>query len=282
MSVKLNPNPQHHDLKLDSLCHEVVQLAKAARSEIVMPLLAAKNFKLKDKTGEGRNFVTEVDLKTEAFLLEGLRNLLPHAGIIAEESTRVDAGNAFEWVVDPIDGTTNLMHGLPPYCISIALLEEKLPVIGVVLELFSNECFTAWHGGGAYLNGKPIHASHCKNLQDALLCTGFPYDFSNEVYFDAWISLYATLAKKAHGVRRLGAAAVDLAYVACGRLDGYYEYNLEPWDMAAGVLLVKEAGGMVSDFNSDLANPIFTGKIIAAAPGIHSALLDHVQKFMQS
>lgn len=245
-----------------------------------MPLLAEKNWSLKDKTGEGRNFVTEIDLKTEAFILQGLGKLLPEAGIIAEESQRINSNNALEWVVDPIDGTTNLMHGLPPYCISVALLQNKEPIIGVVHELFSNECFTAYKGGGAQLNGEAIHVSACSRINDALLCTGFPYDFSDKAYFDSWIQLYASLAKQAHGVRRLGAAAVDLAYVACGRLDGYYEYNLEPWDMAAGVLLVTEAGGSISGFSPEKNNPIFGGKVVAASPGIHRALLDEVIQFM--
>jgi myo-inositol-1(or 4)-monophosphatase len=264
---------------LEQLTGSVADLAAEARSTVILPKLEACNWQRKDKDGEGRNFVTDIDLETEAFLVKGLEQLLPGAGMIAEESKGAEQPDGFEWVVDPIDGTTNLMHGLPPYCISIALLEHRKPVVGVILEIHANELFTAWRGGGAYLNGRAIHVSSTPQIADALLCTGFPYDQSDTAYFDQWIQLYSALARSSHGVRRLGAAAVDLAYVAAGRLDGFYEYNLEPWDVAAGVVLIQEAGGIISDFQGE-DEVLFKKELVASNGKLHGELLNRIQAFI--
>ncbi len=264
---------------LAQLTQAVADLASAARSTVILPKVEAQDWKRHDKDGEGRNYVTDIDLTTEAYLIKGLRRLLPGAGVIAEESKDEAQPDSFEWVVDPIDGTTNLMHGLPPYCISIALLEHRKPVIGVILEIHANEAFTAWRGGGAYLNGKAIRVSSAAKISESLLCTGFPYDQSDEAYFEQWIQLYSTLARNSHGVRRLGAAAVDLAYVAAGRLDGFYEYNLEPWDVAAGMLMVEEAGGSISNFEGG-DEVLFRKEMIATNGALHPALLERIRSYM--
>ena len=149
-------------------------------------------------------------------------------------------------MVDPLDGTTNFIHGAPPFSISIALMDNHEIMVGIVYEIVQNECFYAWKDGGAYMNGHKINTSSVKKLSDCLVATGFPYaDFSR---LDNYLSTFTHFMKNSHGLRRLGSAAVDLAYVACGRYDAFYEYGLHPWDVAAGSVIVKEAGGFVADF----------------------------------
>jgi len=224
-----------------------------------------------------QNFVTEVDLKAEQILVSGLSELLPEAGFIAEEGTSNIKGETYNWVIDPIDGTTNFIHGVFPFAISVGLARQDEVVAGVVYEFGLDEYFYAWKGGGAWLNGKPIHVSRVASLGQSLIATGFPY--TNFTYLEEFMQSMDYFMKHSHGLRRLGSAATDIAYVACGRYDGFYEYGLHPWDIAAGIILVQEAGGKVSDFG-DHANPIFEETFLSSNHQIFREFRDSVQKIM--
>ena len=224
------------------------QVANLSRHTGEFVRKAAAEFNRDNIEYKGLNdMVSYVDKETEVRLVEGLRKILPEAGFITEEGTVEQTNNQeFAWIIDPVDGTTNYMHGLPVFAISIALQQNDKIISGVVYEINRDECFTAWLNGGAYLNEKPIKVSSAKYLKDSLIATGFPYyDFE---LMDNYINILKELMRKSHGLRRFGAAAVDLAYTACGRFEGFFEYNLKPWDVAAGTLIVQEAGGKVTDF----------------------------------
>ena len=210
------------------------------------------------------DFVTEVDKKSEKLLLDGLALIVPEAGFIAEEGTYTRRGDVFNWIVDPLDGTTNFIHSVSPFSISIALMENTELVIGVVYDPIADECFSAWKGGPAQLNGKTIRTSNRGTLGQALIATGFPYnDFT---LADAYLGSFRELMTCTHGIRRLGSAAIDLAYVACGRYDAFWEYHLNPWDVAAGTLIIKQAGGSVCDFSG--GNGYLFGKTYVATNGL--------------
>jgi len=220
------------------------------------------------------NFVTYVDKTAELQLVAALQKLLPEAGFIVEENTTDKKSADYHWVVDPLDGTTNFIHGLPVFCVSIALMHQSEVVVGVVYEINLDECFRAVKGHGAFLNDRPISVSAARSVNDTLLATGFPYyDFKRMNYY---MELFTWCLRNSHGVRRLGSAAADLAYVACGRYGGYFEYSLSPWDVAAGSLLVAEAGGLVSDFSGG-NNFIHGNEIIATNPYIYTELLHQVK-----
>lgn len=206
------------------------------------------------------DLVSYVDRKAEEMIVERLRSIIPEAGFITEEQT---AGNReeYNWIIDPLDGTTNFIHGIPCYCVSIALEYQGKIILGVVKEVSRDECFSAHRGEGAFLNGKPLKCSERKSLSESLVGTGFPiYNFSR---MEQYLQSLKFFMEKTHGIRRIGAAAADLCYVACGRLDAFYEYNLNPWDVAAGGLIAEEAGARVSDFSGG-HNWLF-GKEIACA-----------------
>ncbi len=192
------------------------------------------------------DLVTQADRRSEELIVSRLRQAFPDHGIVAEEGGGAESQNGLVWLVDPLDGTTNFAHTFPVFAISMALRGPEGLLLGVVLDPLRGECFTAARGHGAALNGQPIHVSACPNLDHALLATGFPYDRrtsedNNVRSFDAFL-------RRCQGIRRPGAAALDLAYVACGRLDGYWEMRLKPWDISAGSLIVAEAGGTVTDY----------------------------------
>lgn len=215
------------------------------------------------------SLVSHVDKHAEALLVQGLKAVMPEAGFLAEEGTEGARDDArFRWVVDPLDGTTNLIHGLPVYCVSVALVEGDEPVVAVVYDPNRDECFTATKGGGAALNGRPVRCSDRSQLKDALIATGFPHwDFTR---MPEYLKALTSFAQGTRGLRRMGSAAIDLAYVACGRFDAFFEYSLQPWDIAAGLLLVTEAGGKTCDFKGS-ADPgvLLSGtETFASAPGI--------------
>lgn len=227
------------------------------------------------------SLVSYVDKEAEKRIVERLTELLPQAGIIAEEGTGTPKEEGLNWIIDPLDGTTNFVHGIPVYSISIALSythnKKTELLVGIVYEVNRKECFSAHQNGGATLNGKKIHVSGEKELGKSLLATGFPYEDFERI--EDYLAMMAKMMKAAHGLRRLGSAAVDLAFVAAGRFEGYFEYNLNSWDVAAGALIVKEAGGIVSDFegNEIIENYIF-GKQIIAATNIHSQIVTLVKE----
>ena len=210
------------------------------------------------------DLVSYVDKESEKRIIAALQIVLPESGFIAEEGTCSKRGERFNWVIDPLDGTTNYIQGVPIYAVSIGLLDGDELVLGVVYEVGRQECFYAWKDGGAYLNNQPIHVSTRSDMNNALLATGFPYsDFSR---MDEYLELLKWTMTNARGVRRLGSAATDLAYVACGRFDAFWEYDLKPWDVAAGAVIVKEAGGVVTDYKG--GNEYLFGKEIVASNGL--------------
>jgi myo-inositol-1(or 4)-monophosphatase len=213
------------------------------------------------------NLVTEIDQQSEAYLLGEIKRRFPGHSIIAEESGKHAGDPQHIWYVDPLDGTTNFAHGLPIFSVSIGYAQSDNLTLGIVYDPIQEELFAATKGQGAYLNDKPIHTGNQEKLSRSLLCTGFPYDrFTNPVNN---LDNFAKFSLKAQGVRRLGSAALDLCYVAAGRLDGFWELRLYPWDMAAGKLIAEEAGAKVTKFNGDphLFNPPYS--IIAANPKLH-------------
>jgi len=231
-------------LNYELLCAKVIAIARLTGNFIRKESM---NFDENAIELKGLNdLVSYVDKNAEKQLVRNLSKLLPEAGFITEEKTINKTGEVYDWIIDPLDGTTNFIHGIPTYSISIALYEHNLPVIGVVYEINRGEMFSAYHGGGAYLNNKEIQVSRRTQLSDCLLATGFPYhNFEKQAQY---MNLFADMMRKCHGLRRIGSAAVDLAYVACGRFDAFFEYNLNSWDVAAGAYIVQQAGGQILNF----------------------------------
>ncbi len=255
------------------LCMQVCDVAKDTGAYIreELPRLRGADIETKGL----HNYVTHVDTTAEKRIVKALEQLLPEAGFIVEEESIRKEGGDYRWVVDPLDGTTNFIHGLPCFSVSVALMHRDEVVIGVVYEINLDECFYAWKGGGTYLNETPVHVSDAGSLDDSLLATGFPYyDYS---LIDKYMQLFTWCLRHTHGVRRIGSAAVDLAYVACGRFEAFFEYSLSPWDVAAGSLIVKEAGGMVTDF-SEGSNYIFNKEIVASNQGVFDELMKKVKE----
>lgn len=193
------------------------------------------------------DLVTEADLGAEERILKTIRSRFPDHAILAEESGETPGESPCQWVIDPLDGTTNFAHQIPIFAVSIAFRNRKETVVGVVLNPMSGELYTAIKGQGAQLNGRPIQVSGSRAVSESLLVTGFPYDFDRII--DSVMGRFRSCLRASRGVRRLGAAALDLCFVACGRFDGFWEENLKPWDTAAGMLIAAEAGGRVTDFN---------------------------------
>jgi myo-inositol-1(or 4)-monophosphatase len=244
---------------MEAICNQVNDLARQTGGFIRAELAKIKQHHIESK-GQ-HDYVTYVDKTSEMMLVEGLQQILPEAGFITEENTIVSEEKQFMWIIDPLDGTTNFIHGLPCFSISIGLTRDSELVMGVIYEVNLDECFYAWEGSSAFLNGKEIRVSATATLHDSLLATGFPYhDYSR---LEKYLELFTWCLHNTHGVRRLGSAAADLAYVACGRFDAFFEYGLKPWDVAAGAFIVKQAGGMVTDFAGG-NNFLFGGELVAS------------------
>ncbi len=216
------------------------------------------------------DYVTEVDRAAEAAILEIIREAYPSHSILAEESGSLGPESEYQWIIDPLDGTTNFIHGFPQYAISIGLAVKGVLNQAVVYDTNRNELFTASKGGGAFLNEKRLRVSKRTKLAEALIGTGFPYRSFKHI--DAYLAIFRELTEKTSGLRRPGAASLDLAYVAAGRLDGFWEFGLSPWDMAAGALLISEAGGLVGDLSGE-ADYMAGGNIVAGTPKIFGQLL---------
>jgi len=262
-------------MNLESLCKKVLNVTAEVSAFITEQ---ARSFKPSQIEIKGKNdLVSYVDRESEALIVNQLKLIFPEGEFIAEENPDYKklTEKPYHWIIDPLDGTTNFLHGLPIYSISIALMHYDKVVLGVVHEVNRNESFYAWEGGGAYCNGERIYASQGYQMQDSLLATGFPYrDFDQ---FPAYLDIIKGLMYQTHGLRRMGSAAVDLAYVAIGRFQGFFEYNLNAWDIAAGALIVQEAGGTVTDFKG--GNNYIFGKQMLAAGNIHHEMLNVVQTF---
>jgi len=222
------------------------------------------------------DWVTQFDEQAEALIVSRLQDAFPDHGLVAEEGSRANGGSPLTWYIDPLDGTTNFAHGLPVFCVSMALYKENKPLIGIIYDPTRDECFAGASGMGANLttaNGTiPLRVSHATELVHSLLATGFPYDRHNSEQ-DNMRQLVSFL-KRAQGIRRAGSAALDMAYVAAGRLDGYWEFKLNSWDIAAGVLLVQEAGGQVTLMDGSPFTLSASVSLVASNGRIHPVMLD--------
>ncbi len=261
-------------MNLEKITKQVVNLTKDVGVFIKQEV---NNLNKEDIEEKGiHNLVTYVDKQSEKKLVNELEKILPKAGFIAEEDNTLVRSNNLNWVIDPLDGTTNFIHRIPLFAISIALMDGDEVILGVIYEINLKECFYAWKDSPAFLNGNIISVSNTTKLDNSLLATGFPYyDYS---MLDQYIDLFKDLMRTSRGVRRLGSAAVDLAYVACGRFELFYEYGLQSWDVAAGALIVKQAGGQVTDFNGS-NNYIFGKQLIASNKHTHNEFAKKINHY---
>ncbi|MEQ8926964.1 MAG: inositol monophosphatase family protein [Fulvivirga sp.] len=236
----------------------------------------AYRFSKDDIEKKGFNdLVSYVDKEAEKMLVSSCTEALPEAGFITEEGTKTERKEEYNWIIDPLDGTTNFTHGLPVYSISVALMRNDELVLGVVYEINRDEFFYALKDGPAYCNDQEIHVSKVNSLSESLLATGFPYyDFDQ---MQAYLKILNDFMQKTHGLRRMGSAAVDLAYVACGRYEGFFEYNLNAWDVAAGAFIVQQAGGKVTDFKGG-NDFVFGREIVASTSSVNEEMLEVIQK----
>jgi len=263
-------------MNIEKICLDANNVAKAAGKFIGEE---RKKFETSEVIHKGqRDLVSYVDVNAEKMIVQGLKKILPEAGFLTEEKTVSEGSDSLRWIIDPLDGTTNFIHGVPIYSVSIALLRQEELLIGIVYEINLDECFYAWKGGGAFCNGKKISTSKTESASDSLTATGFPY--KEFPLMDRFFASLRFLFNHSHGVRRHGSAAVDLAYVACGRFDGFFEYGLNPWDVAGGALIVKEAGGAVTDFING-NNFLFGKEILASNAVIHDELLKVITNPLQ-
>jgi myo-inositol-1(or 4)-monophosphatase len=262
-------------LDYQNLCKEVIEIAKSAgdfirkeKGKITLEIIETKSL---------NSYVTYVDKHAELLIVNALKQILPNAGFITEEETESFQSDNHNWIIDPLDGTTNFIHALEPFSVSIALREKEETVIGVVYEIGKDECFYAWKNSPAYLNEKIIAVSSIQNLSDSLIATGFPYyDYIQNKNI---LNSLEYLMRNTSGIRRFGSAATDLAYVACGRFDAFYEYSLNAWDVAAGAFIVEKAGGRVSDFNKG-DNYLFGREMVASNPSIFEDFSEIIKKFL--
>ena len=279
-------------MNLESITLQTIEIVRQAGGFIKQE--AAKFDRSQTEYKAANNLVSYVDKETEKMLVSGLRQILPEAGFITEEGTAGEESNPNElyWVIDPLDGTANFIHSLPIYCVSVGLVQNSIPIAGVIYHLGTEELFYGWQGGGAWcsppipnrgnrsdstigdLGPTRLKVSGASTLGDSLLATGFPYyKFEKQ---DRYLKILETLMQRCHGLRRMGAAAIDLAYVAAGRFEAFYEYNLNSWDMAAGALLILEVGGQITDFSGG-QNWLFGGDVIAGCAA-QTELLEVIQE----
>ncbi len=255
-----------------------LNIAKAAAesaAEIIREYASEKSFETNLK---GKNdLVTDADIASEKEIIRVIKKEFPDDEILAEESSAKDKmTDSRTWIIDPIDGTTNFAHGFPVYCVSIAMWENKVPKVGLVLEVANNELFFAVEGEGAFLNGETISVSSIKSFSESLIATGFPYTSFNHI--DDYLALLKNLMQNTHGIRRPGAASYDLCCLACGRFEGFFESGLSAWDVAAGSLIIKEAGGIVTDWNNE-QDWLFGKTIVAGNAKMHEELMREIQKY---
>lgn len=261
------PDLQQLTQQVNDIARETGQFIASERKKLRQEQIEAKG---------SNDFVTEVDMESERRLVKSLKALLPESGFITEEETTSQESKTYNWIIDPLDGTTNFIHGLPPYSVSIGLSHNDEMVLGVVYEIGANELFYAWKGGGAYHENKRIHVARADEISKALVATGFAY--KGKDHFPGMLETLSFVVNNSHGIRRLGSAAVDLCYVAAGRLDIFYESGLHVWDVAAASLIVQEAGGVITDFSG--GNDYFYGKeLLAANSRLHQPFLKHLQPF---
>jgi myo-inositol-1(or 4)-monophosphatase len=251
------------------LLNIAVRAARRAGSIINRAALDGGGLEVRSK--RMNDFVTKVDHAAEEAIIEIVRKAYPDHAVLAEESGVSEGKADYEWIIDPLDGTTNFIHGFPQYCVSIAIRHRGALAHGVIYDPTKNELFTASKGRGAFLNDRRMRVSKCVRLADALVGTGFPFREMERI--ERYSGQLVNIMKNTAGIRRAGAAALDLAYVACGRLDAFWEMGLSAWDMAAGALMIGEAGGLVGDLRGE-AGYLESGEIAASTPKIYPALLE--------
>jgi myo-inositol-1(or 4)-monophosphatase len=254
---------------------QLLEAARAAAQEASAELVRGFGTAMEQRSKSGlHNLVTEYDERCERMIIDRLRSAFPESGFLGEEGGSSNEGASLQWVIDPLDGTVNFAHGIPIFCVSIAAVVDGTITAGVISAPMVREEFTATLGGGAFCNGKQLQVSNTDEIRASILVTGFPYNVHTDP--DHCIEQFAAMVSKGIPIRRLGSAALDLAYVAAGRFDGYWEVSLHPWDMAAGVLLVKEAGGKVTHYH-DRPFVLATDSIVATNGHIHAELLSALE-----
>lgn len=270
MGIKKN----NYQMNLENLCFDVQGIAKIAGVFIDGE---REKFNIEDVVVKGKaDFVSYVDQQAEKLIVQELRKLLPGSGFITEEGTAISSNEKYKWIIDPLDGTTNFIHGLPPFAVSIALMEDEELIIGVVYEITQDECFYAWKGSKAYMNGTEINVSTASTTSESLIATGFPYSAFEKL--ESYVESMRYFMVHSHGLRRLGSAATDLAYVAAGRFEAFYEHGLKPWDVAAGTIILRQAGGKVSDFTGG-DKFLFNGEMVASNGAYFDEFYDIVNKY---
>ncbi|HXA03058.1 MAG TPA: inositol monophosphatase family protein, partial [Cytophagaceae bacterium] len=267
-------NTVSYDSKeLERICGEVIIVARIAGDFIQQE---SKKFTLDNiEHKSAKELVSYVDKEAEKLIVKKLKIILPEAGFITEEGTEGENSKSLTWIIDPLDGTTNFLHKLPTYSVCIALMLDGNLLVGVVNDPNLGECFYAWKGGGAYCNNKKIKVSEISTLENSLIAIGFPYSLLDRT--EQYFQIFSHLIGKTHGVRRLGSAAIDLCYVACGRFEAYFEYNLHIWDIAAGILIVQEAGGKICDYKG--GNNYLYGAELLATGRIEASMLKVIQEY---
>ncbi|KAF0182363.1 MAG: myo-inositol-1(or 4)-monophosphatase [Nitrospirae bacterium] len=249
-----------------------VTAAERAGELILRHLGTLKRSEIDNK--EAADYVTAVDRASEQLIIDTIRSRFPDHRILAEESLHEEEDDGYRWIIDPLDGTTNYIHAIPVFGVSIALQYRGRIIAGVVYDPRKQECFTALRGGGSYLNGSRIEVPNNALLADALIATGFP--FKQRELIDPYLQAFRRIFLRVSDLRRAGAASLDLAYVGCGRCDGFFEIGLKPWDVAAGSLIIRESGGVITDFGGG-ADYLHTGNIVAGSPTIYAALLEEIR-----
>jgi myo-inositol-1(or 4)-monophosphatase len=266
-----------HSDELRVLCEQVQVLSMR-----IGKFIAGERKKIKPsdiETKGASDFVSYVDKTSEKYFVEGLKEIFPSAGFIAEEDKTLQREERYNWIIDPLDGTTNYLHGIPAFATSVALVEHNRPLLGVVFEINMAECFYAWKNGGAWVNGEKISVSKACAIKESFLATGFPYKAQG--WHKPYLELFADLQRSSVGMRRIGSAATDIAYVAAGRFDGYYECGINAWDVAAGAIIVQEAGGMVTDFDGG-DDFVFGRKFVCGNKQVHGELLVKINSYLKN
>jgi myo-inositol-1(or 4)-monophosphatase len=258
------------EMSYDHVMPFLDEISRAAGRAIMSYFKGDFRIDKKDQRVGGIDIVTDADRASEELIVNAIRREFPGHDILTEETRMAETGSRWLWVVDPLDGTVNFAHSYPMFSVSMALMDSGTIVAGVIYDPVRQESFSAFHGRGAFLNGLEIQVSSVGSLERSVVATGFPYDKAFSEVNN--IAEFTGVVKKVQGIRREGSAALDLAFVACGRLDGFWELKLKPWDMAAGMLLVTEAGGRITD-RTGAATDVYTSSIVATNGLIHEALV---------
>ncbi len=264
---------------LENICRSVINIAKVSGDFALMEIEELTREQIKRKANKDNDLVTYVDQANEKRIVASLQKLIPDSGFITEEETIPNENRDLTWIIDPLDGTTNYVHHFPLFSVSIALMQQGHTILGVVYIPALEECFHSYEGGGVYMNDIPVRVSEIQSLSDAIIATGFPYDELPDV--NRYMELLKVFITHSHGIRRIGSAAMDLAYVACGRFDAFYENGLNSWDVAAGAFLVKQAGGEVSDFTGGTGY-LHGKEILACNKALYPRFFDITNSYLVS